>query len=159
MRCHHWLSVSYKLISAIDRSQLRIMEWHPSLTARQTVNVLVLTHIALPSPDDTKKENHVQAYAPWGALSLNQRDSLTSKLDGYPAGWDSPFRGQSLYVTIFQKLIFDSGWRIDEVRNAWLSMALFCPNKKVAKSCQCREGLHALPKTMFDKFCKAYKRR
>jgi len=38
-------------------------------------------------------------------------------------------------------------------------MVLFCPNKKVAKLCQCREGLHALPKTMFDKFCKAYKRR
>ena len=45
-------------------TQLRIMEWYPSLTARQTVNVFVLTHIALPSPDDTKKENHVQAYAP-----------------------------------------------------------------------------------------------
>ena len=56
------------------------------LTARQTVNVFVLTHIALPSPDDKKKENHVQAYAPWGALSFNQWDSLTSKLDGYPAG-------------------------------------------------------------------------
>jgi hypothetical protein len=48
-------------------TQLRIMEWHPSLTARQTVNVFVLAHIALPSPDDKGKENHVQAYAPWGA--------------------------------------------------------------------------------------------
>ena len=45
-------------------TQLRIMEWHPSLTARQTVNAFVQTRIALPSPDDTKKENHVQAYAP-----------------------------------------------------------------------------------------------
>jgi hypothetical protein len=26
------------------------------LTARQTVNVFVLTHIALPSPDDTKQK-------------------------------------------------------------------------------------------------------
>ena len=33
-----------------------------------------------------EKENHVQAYAPLGALSLNQWDSLTSKLDGYPDG-------------------------------------------------------------------------
>ena len=33
-----------------------------------------------------EKENHVQAYAPLGALSLNQWDSFTSKLDGYPAG-------------------------------------------------------------------------
>ena len=37
-------------------TQLRIMEWHPSLTARQTVNVFALTHIALPSPDDTKQK-------------------------------------------------------------------------------------------------------
>ena len=29
----------------------------------------------------------------------------------------------------------------------------------MAKSAQCREGLYALPKTMFDIFCKAYKRR
>ena len=35
----------------------------------------------------------------------------------------------------------------------------FCPNNKMPKSCQCREGLYALPKTMFDKFCKVYKRR
>jgi hypothetical protein len=28
----------------------------------------------------------------------------------------------------------------------------FFLNKKVAKLCQCREGLHALPKTMFDLF-------
>ena len=27
-----------------------------------------------------------------------------------------------------------------------------CPKKKVSKSCQCRGGLHALPKTMFDLF-------
>ena len=33
-----------------------------------------------------KENGHVQAYAPTGALSLDQRDSLTSKLDGYPAG-------------------------------------------------------------------------
>ena len=33
-----------------------------------------------------EKENRVQAYAPLGTLSLNQWDSLTSKLDGYPAG-------------------------------------------------------------------------
>ena len=32
------------------------MELHPSLTARQTVNVFVLTHIALLSPDDTKQK-------------------------------------------------------------------------------------------------------
>ena len=41
-------------------------------------------------------ENHVQAYAPNGALRLNLWDSLTSKLDGYPAGCFSPLRGQSL---------------------------------------------------------------
>ena len=39
------------------------MGGYPSFTARQTVNVFVLTHIALPSPDDIE-ENHVQAYAP-----------------------------------------------------------------------------------------------
>ena len=39
-------------------------------------------------------------------------------------------------------------------------MVLFCPNKKCKVGTGlCREGLHALPKTMFDKFCKAYKRR
>ena len=69
MKCHHWLSVSYKLISAIDGDAITNygMVWYPSLTARQTVNAFVLTRIALPPPDDTKKENHVQAYAPWGA--------------------------------------------------------------------------------------------
>ena len=33
-----------------------------------------------------KENGHVQAYAPTGALSLDQRYSLTSKLDGYPTG-------------------------------------------------------------------------
>ena len=28
--------------------------------------------------------------------------------------------------------------------------------QKMAKSCQCREGLYALPKTMFDIFLKAF---
>ena len=89
--------IDYQLVISLFQqlmvTQLRIMECYSSLTARQTVNVFVLSHIALPPPDDTKKENHVQAYAPWGALSLNQRDSLTSKLDGYPTGWDSPLSG------------------------------------------------------------------
>ena len=31
-----------------------------------------------------------------------------------------------------------------------------CLKKNVAKLCQCREGLHALPKTMFDIFLKAF---
>ena len=44
-------------------------------------------------------ENHGQAYAPNGALRLNLWDSLTSKLDGYPAGCSSPLRGQSLSMT------------------------------------------------------------
>ena len=51
------------LISAIDGDAITNYGIS-SLTARQTVNVFVLTHIALPSPDDTKRENHVQAYAP-----------------------------------------------------------------------------------------------
>ena len=59
--------IDYQLVISLFQqlmvTQLRIMEWYPSLTARQTVNVFVLTHIALPSPDDTKKENHVQAPA------------------------------------------------------------------------------------------------
>jgi hypothetical protein len=35
-------------------------------------------------------------------------------------------------------------------------MVLFCPNKKYDKvgTGLCREGLHALPKTMFDLFLK-----
>ena len=90
--------IDYRLVISLFQqlmvTQLRILEWYPSLTARQTVNVFVPTHIALPSPDNKeKKENHVKAYAPWGALSLDQRDSLTSKLDGYPTGWDSPLSG------------------------------------------------------------------
>ena len=95
--------IDYQLVISLFQqlmvTQLRIMEWYPSLTAPQTVNVFVLAHIALPSPDDKGSENHVQAYAPWGA---------------------HPFRGQSLYMTIFQKLILDSGWHIDEVRRTSL---------------------------------------
>ena len=52
--------IDYQLVISLFQqlmvTQLRIMEWHPSLTARQTVNVFVLTHIALPSPDDTKQK-------------------------------------------------------------------------------------------------------
>ena len=86
--------IDYQLVISLFQqlmvTQLRIMEWYPSLTARQTVNVFALPcHLQVIK----RKENHVQAYAPWGALSLNQRDSLTSKLDGYPTGWDSPLSG------------------------------------------------------------------
>ena len=39
-------------------------------------------------------------------------------------------------------------------------MTTLHPTKDVMKSGGlCREGLYALPKTMFDIFCKAYKRR
>ena len=39
-------------------------------------------------------------------------------------------------------------------------MTTLHPTKDVMKSeGLCREGLYALPKTMFDIFCKAYKRR
>ena len=52
--------IDYQLVISLFQqlmvTQLRIMEWYPSLTARQTVNVFVLTHIALPSPDDTKQK-------------------------------------------------------------------------------------------------------
>ena len=55
--------IDYRLVISLFQqlmvTQLRILEWYPSLTARQTVNVFVPTHIALPSPDDKeKKENH-----------------------------------------------------------------------------------------------------
>ena len=72
---HHWnqalpdfitslvgwsIIINYQLVISLFQqlmvTQLRIMEWHSSLTARQTVNVFVLTHIALPSPDDTKQK-------------------------------------------------------------------------------------------------------
>ena len=56
MKCHHCLSVSYKLISAIDGDAITNYGMTSLLTARQTVNVFVLTHIALPSPDDTKQK-------------------------------------------------------------------------------------------------------
>ena len=45
------------------------------------------------------ENSHGQAYAPNGAMRLNLWDSLTSKLDGYPAGCSSPLRGQSLSMT------------------------------------------------------------
>ena len=61
-------------------TQLRIMEWYPSLTARQTVNVFVLTHIALPSPDDKEKRKSCT-----GLRSMRSSES-------------QPFRGQSLYM-------------------------------------------------------------
>ena len=92
MKCHHWLSVSYKLISAIDGD---------AITNYGMISLLSPADSQFLCPDSYclaisrwyEAENHVQAYAPWGALSLDQQDSLTSKLDGYPAGWDSPLSG------------------------------------------------------------------
>ena len=75
MKYHYWLSVSYKLISAIDGDAITNYGI-PSLTARQTFNVFVLTHIALPSPDDTKQKIMYR---------LTLHEELT-------------FRGQSLYM-------------------------------------------------------------
>ena len=98
MKCHHWLSVSYKLISAIDGDAITNMEWYPSLTARQTVNVFVLTHIALPSPDDTKQKImysltlHEELWASTSGIALRASSTAIPLVEAHP------FRGQSLYM-------------------------------------------------------------
>ena len=45
------------------------------------------------------ENSHWQASALKGAMRLNLRDCLTSKLDGYPADLSSSLRGQSLSMT------------------------------------------------------------
>ena len=73
--------IDYQLVISLFQqlmvTQLRIMEWHPSLTARQTVNVFVLAHISLPSPDDTKKRIMYRLTLHWifYALCAILRDS------------------------------------------------------------------------------------
>ena len=49
------------------------------------------------------ENSHGQASAPNGALSLNLRDILASKLAVYPVGRDSPLQGQSLPMTKIAK--------------------------------------------------------
>ena len=41
------------------------------------------------------ENSHWQASAPKGAMRINLRDCLTSKLDGYPADLSSPLRGKA----------------------------------------------------------------
>ena len=93
MKCHHWLSVSYKLISAIDGDAITNYGMISLLNSPADSQCLCPDSYSLAISRWYEAENHVQAYAPWGALSLNQWDSLTSKLDGYPTGWDSPLSG------------------------------------------------------------------
>ena len=94
--------IDYQLVISLFQqlmvTQLRIMEWYPSL-ARQTVNVFVLTHIALPSPDDTKQKImysltlHEELWVSTSGIAL--RASSTA----IPLAETHPFRGQSLYMT------------------------------------------------------------
>ena len=93
MKCHHWLSVSFKLISAIDGDAITNYGMIFLLNSPADSQCLCPVSYCLAISRWYEAENHVQADAPWGALSLNQRDSLTSKLDGYPTGWDSPLSG------------------------------------------------------------------
>jgi hypothetical protein len=43
------------------------------------------------------EDGHRLASAPQGALRLNLRDYLTSKLDGYPADFASPLRAKPVH--------------------------------------------------------------
>ena len=57
------------------------------------------------------ENSHGQSLAPNGALSLNLRDILASKLAVYPVGRDSPLQGQSLPKTKIAKAQ-NCAWRI-----------------------------------------------
>ena len=94
--------IAYQLVISLFQhlmvTHLRIIVFFPSLTARQTVNVFVLTHIALPSPDDTKQKImysltlHEELWVSTSGIAL--RASSTA----IPLAETHPFRGQSLYM-------------------------------------------------------------
>ena len=79
-------------------TQLRIMEWYPSLTARQTVNVFVLSHIALPSPDDTKQKIMYRLTLHEELWVSTSGKALRASSTAIPLVETHPFRGQSLYM-------------------------------------------------------------
>ena len=139
MKCHHWLSVSYKLISAIDGDAITNYGMTSLLTARQTVNVFVLTHIALPSPDDTKQKI---------MYSLTLHGELKSVRDYFPktysrfrvTHWRSQERlGHFLRAGINPAPTVDMRHHISPKYPCinWLSTVLFFSTKKW----QSRDGL------------------
>ena len=84
--------IDYQLVISLFQqlmvTQLRIMEWYPSLTARQTVNVFAWLILPCHLQVIKKKENHGHAYAPQGAMGLKLWDRLASKLAAYPIALD-----------------------------------------------------------------------
>ena len=93
--------IDYQLVISLFQqlmvTQLRIMEWYHSL-ARQAVNVFVLTHIALPSPDDTKQKImysltlHEELWVSTIGIALRASSTAIPLIETHP------FRGQSLYM-------------------------------------------------------------
>ena len=93
--------IDYQLVISLFQqlmvTQLRIMEWYHSL-ARQAVNVFVLTHIALPSPDDTKQKImyrltlHEELWVSTSGIALRASSTAIPLIETHP------FRGQSLYM-------------------------------------------------------------
>ena len=69
-------------------TQFRMMEWYPSLTARQTINVFAWLILPCHLQVIKRKENHGHAYAPQGAMGLKLWGSLASKLAAYPIALD-----------------------------------------------------------------------
>ena len=93
--------IDYQLVISLFQqlmvTQLRIMEWYHSL-ARQAVNVFVLTHIALPSPDDTKQKImysltlHEELWVSTSGIALRASSTAIPLVETHP------FWGQSLYM-------------------------------------------------------------
>ena len=86
---------------AVSLDMNALFDWlhrYPLLTARQTVNVFVLTHIALPSPDDTKQKImyrltlHGELWVSTSGIALRASSTAISLVE------TPPFRGQSLYM-------------------------------------------------------------
>ena len=108
---------------AVSLDMNALFDWlhrYPLLTARQTVNVFVLTHIALPSPDYTKQKimyrlQHFEMMA--FRIQMIRKKKIMYRLTLHGELWVStsgialrasstaiplvetpPFRGQSLYM-------------------------------------------------------------
>ena len=67
MKCHHWLSVSYKLISAIDGDAITNYGMISLLNSPADSQCLCPDSYCLAISRWYEAENHVQSYAPWGA--------------------------------------------------------------------------------------------
>lgn len=93
---HSWLRVQKRFRLDENTEDPMIRSCFRHLFMRKLYNSLIINvdWLRCGCPESQYiKENHGQALAPNGALSLSLRNSLASKLAGYSVGWDSPLRG------------------------------------------------------------------